>query len=424
MNNKENSEIENFTMLQQGPIQGVWDPKNLVAASLDAFGRLKVSNPFTLFDSFHRYRANQKFSTALSGGGSTTYSTNESVINMGVGTSSGDYVYRESKLVFPYQPGKSFLTMNTFVFSEPQENLRQRIGLFSTYNGVYLEQDGLTTYFVIRTYVSGNIQYRRVAQEDWNGHKFDGSPFYQINLDVTKANIVWFDIEWLGVGDVRCGFVVHGSPIVAHTFHNDNVNLTTYMTTATLPVRQEIENTGTTTSSASAKQICSTVISEGGYQGLSPLSWAGTGIVATSAVTLATPGTFYPIVSIRLKSDRLDAVVLPNQLDILATSNDNYLYELRLNAELTGTSSWTSYSTFSSVEYDLGSNGISTTTPGTTINAGIGYLKTGSDLKGLENFNFQLGRTIQGTSDTLTLVVKASGENAKIHGGIGWFELV
>lgn len=424
MNNKETQNSEIFTTLQQGPTQGIWHPENLNNASLDAFGRLRVSNGYTVFDSFHRYRTNRKFSTAISGGGSTSHSTNESAVNMIIGTSNGDYVYRESKNVFPYQPGKSFLIMNSFTFSTPQVNLRQRIGLFSTYNGVYLEQDGLTLYFVIRTYVSGELQYRRVPQDEWNGHKFDGSAFYQRNLDVTKANIVWFDIEWLGVGDIRCGFMIDGLPIVAHTFHNENIYTTTYMTTAALPIRQEIENTGVTSLSSACKQICSTVISEGGYQGMSELSWAGTGIVGTSAVTLATPETFYPIISIRLKSTRLDAVVLPDQIDILATSNDNYVYQLRLNSGLTGTTSWTSYSDYSSVEYDLGASGISTTTPGIILNAGIGYLKTGSELKGLENFNFQLGRTLQGTSDTLTLVVKASGENAKIHGGIGWFELV
>lgn len=407
-----------------GPQQGIFNPTNLFNASVDAFGRLRTVDPYTLFDSFHRYRENTKFSTATSGSGSISYRTSESAIHMTIGTSSGSYVYRESKYVFPYQPGKSFLNMNSFVFATPKENLRQRVGLFGTQNGVYLEQDGLSTYFVVRNSVNGNTESNRVAQKDWNGHKFDGSAFYQRNLDVTKANIVWFDIEWLGVGDVRCGFMIDGIPVVAHTFHHENIKNTTYMTTAALPLRYEIENTATTSSISTSIQICSTVISEGGYQAKSQQSWTFTGIQAQEAKTLATPGTFYPLVSIRLKSDRLDAVVLPDQIDILCTTNDNYIYKLVLNPGLTGTSSWVAYDTYSSVEVDKSATGISTTQPGTILASGIGYLKTGDDIKGLENFNYQLGRTIQGTSDIITLCAAASGENAKVHSAIGWYELV
>jgi hypothetical protein len=56
--------------------------------------------------------------------------------------------------------------------------------------------------------------------------------------------------------------------IVCHTFQcaNQTGRTKVYMETAILPVRYEIENTDTTADASTLKQICSTVISEGGYQ--------------------------------------------------------------------------------------------------------------------------------------------------------------
>lgn len=121
--------------------------------AIDAFNRLKVSNPFTIFDSQHRYQSNDKWDTFGVTGGTASYVLNESAINLIVGTTAGSKVTRETKRVFPYQPGKSLLSLNTFAFNSPKTGLRQRIGYFGItggatsgipYNGVYLEQNGLT----------------------------------------------------------------------------------------------------------------------------------------------------------------------------------------------------------------------------------------------------------------------------------------
>jgi len=133
----------------------------------DAFGRLRISQPFTIFDSQHRYQENDKWSTLTGVSGTTTYRANESVVDLNVTTRSGDYIYRETKRVFPYQPGKSFLNMSSFVFASGKTNLRQRVGLFGTQNGVFFEQSGNTNYLVLRSYISGSVNETRVAQNDW-----------------------------------------------------------------------------------------------------------------------------------------------------------------------------------------------------------------------------------------------------------------
>lgn len=330
----------------------------------DAFGRLRVSEPLTLFDSFHRYQDNGKYLTSTSGTANTEFQTNESVVDMNVNTASGDKCYRETKRVFAYQPGKSLLIMNTFVMNAQKTNLRQRVGYFNTQNGVFFENDGTGNYLVLRTYTSGTVEETRVAQADWSVDKFDGTGFSSQsahpgrgNLDITKSNIFWIDIEWLGVGDVRCGFVVDGLMVPAHIFHNDNLNTTTYMTTAILPIRYEIENTGTTASASKMKQICSTVVSEGGYtlEGKS----RSVSIPITTPRDLPTAGTFTPIISIRLRDSFKDALAILKDVEFFGvTNNTSYRYKIIIGGTLTN-ASWNQAASDSPVEYDIAATAVS-----------------------------------------------------------------
>jgi hypothetical protein len=419
--NQDNQAEVSILQVEQGQFAASLDT-NIKMASNDAFGRLRISNPYTIFDSQLRYRDNDKFSTSLVGTGSTAvHMPNESTINLIVGIGASAEVVRETKRVFPYQPGKSLLIMTTFVMEAAKVNLRQRVGYFGTQNGVFFEQDGQNKYLVLRSYTSGSVQERRVEQIQWNGHKFDGSDFYQRNLDTTKGNIFWIDVEWLGVGDVRCGFVIDGVTITAHTFHNDNLYTTTYMTTATLPVRYEITNTAATGSTSTMKQICATVISEGGYEGNSNINFSTTPIVTAQMIELGSAGTRVPLISIKLKSTNLDSVVLPTRIELVCAANDLIKYELVANGTFPGAPAFASHEANSNVEVSIGGTTIS---GGTVLTGGFLYQKDSISLGGTENFHFQLGRTLSGISDIVTLVATSSSANTKVAGGIGWYELV
>jgi len=264
--------------------------------TVDAFGRLRVSQPFTLFDSQSRFAADASFSFATATGGTATYVTNQSAVALSVTTTSGSQVLSQSYRVFPYQPGKSLLTLQTFSMASARTNLTQRVGYYSAYNGAYLEQAGSQVSFVIRTYTSGSVDNSRfVTQANWNGDKLDGTGTSGYTLDISKAQILFMDFEWLGVGSVRCGFIINGEYIVCHTFNNANDISSVYMTTAILPVRYSITTT-TAAVAASMKAICCTVISEGGYEATS-IDHVARRINATSGSTITT--SFYPIVSIR-----------------------------------------------------------------------------------------------------------------------------
>lgn len=386
----------------------------------DAFGRLRVSNPLTLFDSFYRYNDNSKFNNYINGTASITSSNASAMTGMTIGTTSGDAAHRETTRVFAYQPGKSLQILASFVMASPKENLRQRVGYFDTTNGVYLEQTGSTVTLNIRSSVSGSLQYETVSQSDWNNDPLNGSGVSTLVLDLTKTQLFWIDIEWLGVGTVRCGFVIDGQFITVHQFHHANKISTTYMTTACLPVRCEIENTGNTNSTSTLNQICATVISEGGYELTGRAISIGHQLNAP--YTLSTPNVIYPVLSFRLKSDRLGAIVLPKNYSMGLTGNHNFKFLLIIGGTTAG-GTWGSTGINSSVEYNL----TGTSTSGGYIAEwrqiiGSNQFAAAGDIT--QPFKYQLERnSFTGTTTEITIGLTSSGNNVNVYAAINWEEL-
>jgi hypothetical protein len=382
-----------------------------VNASTDAFGRLRVSSPYTIFDSQNRYRLNDKFSYGASGTGAATYLPNESSVRLScIGAGS---VVAESKRVFAYQPGKSLLVFNTFVMATGASGITQRVGYFSSQNGVYLEQSGIELRICKRTYITGSVVDIPIEQSQWNVDRLDGTGPSGITLDVTKAQIMFIDIEWLGVGSIRTGFVINGNYYIAHIFNHANLLDSVYMTTARLPIRYELISTGP---SASMKQICSSVISEGGYNAYSLTETAGTGVTTKRLVDF---GTYYPIASIRLNSSRLDSLVLPRQVDILSPTVNYYRWVLLLNPTLTGTT-WSGVSSTGTVDIDTSATGVS---GGIEVQSGYASSRENVEIPD-ESFQFQLGRSVAGTSDIITLALTSTANNADVLAQLGWQEII
>lgn len=419
-------QVKNFDNV---PIKVTTDPgAGTKPPSLDAFGRQRVSAPLTLFDSSHRYRDNNLWTTSTASGGTATFNANQGLVDLTVGTTSGAKVYRETTKVFSYQPGKSLLVMTTFVFNSAKNNLRQRVGYYGTSNGMYLELDGAggnILAFVERSLVTGTVTETKIIQSSWNIDKMDGTGPSGYTLDITKAQILWMDIEWLGLGTVRLGFVIDGKFILCHEFQHANLITSTYITTASLPLRYEIENTGTTASSSTLKQICSTVISEGGYELRGLQQGIATPIATPYNLTLSS--TYYPIISLRLKTspDRLDAIVIITALSIMGvTNNANYNWRLVASGATTG-GTWVSAGTDSGVEYNL---------TGTSFTGGRvlaqGFISASNqsvsavDILKEALFKFQLERdTFTSTPYEITLTAASSVTNANIYAAMDWEEI-
>ena len=396
--------------------------------NFDAFGRMRVSTPLTLFDSSHRYRDNNLWSSLTAVGGTYSFNQNQGLMNLTVNTLSGSSVIRETTKAFAYQPGKSLLILNTFVFAPSATNLRQRVGYYGDDNGIYLQLDGGVISFVERSLINGSPSTETITpKSDWNIDKMDGNGPSGFTLDITKAQILWMDVEWLGVGTVRCGFVIDGKFVHCHSFHHANRIDSTYITTASLPLRCEITNKAATAGSATMKQICSSVISEGGYELRGLQQAVGTAITAPKTLTSA--GTYYPVVSIRLKAspNRLDAIVIVTALSMMPVSTGNFSWRVIANGTTGGGGAWQNAGVDSAVEYKL---------DGTSITGGRilaeGYLTANSTYgnSSITNilkealFKFQLERNgLTKTPYEITLALAASTGGESTHASMDWEEI-
>jgi hypothetical protein len=300
--------------------------------------------------------------------------------------------------------------MVSFAGNEPITGLVQEVGYFDDDNGVVLRADGGEVQLVIRSSTSGSVEEEVVPQSAWNIDTFPA-------LDFSKANIFMADLEWLGVGRVRAGFVVDGEMRYCHEFNHANAINTVYMTSAILPVSYKITNSASIASSARLKQICSTVISEGGYQPVGPIYVAGRGANSFTAISSETI-----VAAIRMASGRTDNVIIPSQVDASLggnpASNIVAQWRLRLNPTISGT--W--------LPADNGRGNVEvmssgTFSGGTIIGAGLVASRSAIEFDPESGLALSLGQDIDGNSDIIALTVQcSSSENAT--GLLGWREIV
>ena len=385
-------------------------------SQLDAFGRLRVSNPVTLFDSQNRYRINDKYYSSNTNGATITYSAPESTVLLNVVSNST--AIRESRFVFNYQPGKSLMTLNTFVMAPPQANLIQRVGYYGSDNGYYIQRGpGSNVYVVERSNSSGTLTEILVPQSQWNVDRIDGTGPSGVTLNLLASQIWFTDIEWLGVGSVRTGVCIDGRFIPCHVFHHANIKQRTYITTACLPIRYEILASGTISSTATLRQICSTVLSEGGYEPKEQL-FCAVGPIGGNILN----NTRIPLVSIRLAPGRLDAIAVLKQINLAVSSgNDLAQWYLVLNGTLTG-ATFTANTESTNIQVDTAASAIS---GGRNIE--VGYAQTGSINTSLQAsfFEAQVGRnSFTQTSDIITFCANGLTPDPKVFWSLAWSELV
>jgi hypothetical protein len=388
-------------ILQKGPDSGMFD----------AFGRQRFSEPFTLFDSMLRYsKRTDLWNEKLVGSGTTSYFVNESSLDLITTVASGDSVLRRSRRHFPYQPGKSLLMMASFVGNEPTAGLVQEVGYFDDDNGIILRANGEKIELVIRSSVSSSAEEEVVPQDEWNIDTFS-------ELDFSKANIFMTDLEWLGVGRVRAGFVIDGEMRYCHEFNHANVIDTVYITSAILPVSYKITNSSSIASPARLKQICTSVMSEGGYQPVGPIYIAGRGASNFASISSETM-----VAAIRMASGRTDNVIIPAQVDASLggnpASNIVAQWRLRLNPTISGT--WLPAANDRG-NVEVMSSG--TFSGGTVVGAGLVASRGAVEFNPESGLALSLGQDINGNSDIVILTVQCSAAE-KATGLLGWREVV
>ena len=381
-------------------------------ASTDAFGRLRISQPKTLLDSkLINDKQPQTYDEVISGSATSTHVTGDSMINMAT-TGNGAFVIRQTTTHFNYQPGKSIVGNFSGVFN-PETNIIKRVGLFqgesaSPHNptdGVFLEASNSQVSFRVLKTVGTSVNLS-AAQTSWNIDRLDGSGPSGLTIDFTKAQIIYIDYEWLGVGRVRCGFVLEGKIYYTHEFTNLNGIAAPYMTGSNQPVRYEIRQIGT--GSGSLKQICATVLSEGGEDNV------GTSMTASLSTGISVDAVaFRPLIAIRLNPINHDSTPVLKVIDILNGGNTSIIYKIVRDPIISGGSlSYKNFESYSSMQYAEGSatlvvsggydihtayasQGNSANASGTSLSDMIGELST-------------LGTKINGTPTTIVIAAKAT----------------
>lgn len=337
-------------------------PVNVSAlANADAFGRNRVSEPFTLGDYKHVYGLDPNFIDYAVNGGTTTFQANKACAHLATTSNSSSRIVHQTKMYHHYMPGKSQLILSSFNFYGATANVVKRTGYFDDNNGIFLQQNGSGVLsMVIRSFVNGSVAENPKTQAEWNVDKCDGTGPSGFSIDITKTQLFWCDFQWLGVGRVRVGFVHDGKFIVCHNFYHSNNLATVYLSNPNLPVRCEVVNVGTTTG-AYMDQVCSTVISEGGY------AESGTDFsVSNTTLRSIAAGATLPVLAIRLKntfrtySNRF--TIRSGNISLLSTaSNIRWsLIKVSGNAGL-NTGAWSDVDTdVSAVEYNVTATGTPT----------------------------------------------------------------
>lgn len=388
----------------------------------DAFGRLRTSTPQTLFDSKLLLNSAPHLwsDQETSGSGTTsTYSTFRASVTLAVSASTAGTRVRQSKRWLDYQPGKSQLVLATFVMNAAATGITRRVGFFNTNTGVFLQQTAADLRFVIRSQVSGSpVDTNSATQSQWNIDKMDGSGPSGVTLDITKSQIMFIDIEWLGVGRVKVGFVINGLYVLCHQFLNANINASVYMSSPNAPIRYEISNDGSG-GAASLECICSTVASEGGRQ---DLGFDRAISRQTIPVVTGNNTNVYPIFAIRLNGSYLGAHVHLLKLAMICTSTTAFNWYLIENPAVVGGSLNFVSIPNSAVQADYQSTGTLTVNieSGTLISSGVSI---SNQAEVIAQEDTVLGSFVNGTSDIWVLAIqRVTGGSETFYGALNWRE--
>lgn len=272
---------------------------NTQDSMVDAFNKLRVSNPFTLIDvkipgvTGPNNVVNNDLTLTYSSTGTFSHTPNFGFVTLS-GTGVGKQI-NQTRKYNTYQPGKSTLILMTGIIrpnaTSSPENYIGRFGYFDQNNGLFFGSDGAGNVSVnVRNGGSDNS----IPQSSWNVDKLDGSGNSGFTLDFTSTQLFAIDFEWLGIGRIRFGFYIYGKIYYCHQVDNVNVLLAPYMRTANLPIRFELEGTSGALGSATIRQICATSMSEGGYNPIGyPFSFG------TGAITLPiAPSQYIPLIAL------------------------------------------------------------------------------------------------------------------------------
>jgi len=385
--------------------------------------RRKVSTfEVTDYGTFKTGKDTRIWDEKVTGTASSTHEPYLGMVRLEVGSDAGDEVIRQTKRVQRYIPGRQSEVSITAIFGTPTTGVRRRFGLFDENDGAYFEDGGDGTYYVVcRRNTAGGVVEARVARENWNVDKLDGTGPTGIVAVTNNIQLMVIEYEWYGAGQVEFNFVIGNNKIPVHQFNHANVIGTTWASTATLPIRIELTNV---TGAAGTHTF---------YQGSHSFSTEGTTTLlgrqrsissAITGKTLINSNTFYPIVAIRLKSDSLNSVIIPDVFSGATLDNTSVFIRVLEDVTLTG-GTWVSYSAESPIEYNITATSF---TGGEIVDTKfISSGNMGESTLFPERSITQIQRktttTLGDTSTVFLIAIASTGSNKSGWASLGWIEV-
>lgn len=437
---------------------------------IDMFGRTRSSDPYTLFESKLLTTSDLKNwsrvnTTGQAEGSTFVYNIQQPYLKLNMASGSTGKIISQSRKYVPYVPGKSTLVLVTGTLvtrsGSTASGAVSRIGFFDdktektngseipTGDGWFFQctdsTNGTGNDFTLAIVERSSIDDVNpatpaqtdsvIAQANWNNDPLNGSGPSGYIFDPRQKAIFFFNFEWLGVGISSVGVVAGGRFITCHVFTHFGTGALPYNTRPSLPVRYEISRASTVAVPVNLTRVCSTVISEGGFNPIGyPFSISSRASGKTS--TTITPGTEYTILAIRLKSTRPRVTVNIQSCDIMTVAQTNAvgIYNLKLYRIFTTTSTppvtggaWVSVDSDSAIEYNITPTAYSLSGVNYNLVYEVNYTVTKQAATTANQFLNRLECTsdIAGYSDyyvlTTTTVVNANNGDVS-YGFLSWFE--
>ncbi len=398
-----------------------------VISSIDTKGRLKVQTQETIFFNTFQYgKETDVWDESAVNGASATFDSSSSQIRMAVTNQIGSKVIRQTRNVQRYTPGRQQTIAFAVRLQTPVTGIRRRFGMFDGNDGFFFEDcgtvdatTGLPQYACVVINSDGATPtVERIYRDQWNGDKLDGTGPSGIVANPQAQQLVMMDYEWYGAGHIVFMFVINGLPRVIHTVQNGNRLQSPWAKTPFLPIRLEIENLTGAAGTHYLWQGSNSLLSEGSVE---KLGIAVSLLTPLAGINMPLSNTFYPIVSIRLKSTALTGILLPTFFQASTVDNTDIYFKLIRNATVNGT--WVDHpDTNSFAQYNYTSTGA--ITDGVELTSGI--ITAGSSGSGIRvdaDTVYQVGRGSLGTvSDTLTLAIAAKNANKNAVASMTWIE--
>lgn len=389
-------------------------------AEVDAYHRLRVSQPYTVFDSKHLHdKQPLTWDEKITGSGTSIHVSGHAAIELHT-IISGDEIIRQSKRRFNYQPGKGQYILLTMNLRGLQDGIIKTVGIGDHRNGLFFCASGET--FGLQR-VSNGVTQEVIPQSSFNADTMDGSGVSTITLDFTKTQLLYIDYAWLGVGTVRFGCFVGGRPYLMHSINSANVIETAFITSPNLPVRYAIAQFASVT--GYMDHLCTTVISDGGSNPKGLMRSASTRGDHVDANVI---GIHYPLLGLRHKDNYQDISIDIEKISVLSETTDDFLWRLSLNPVVSGAgwaANYTDVDAESALQVARGSLAftIPSGSEGAIISEDFGSVRIQQSVEDIKNA-IGLGMTIAGVKDELVLSVMPLSANADIQGAITWREYI